>query len=123
MEGGEIFVPKIPSMRLVDLAKAIGPECKHVEVGIRPGEKLHEVMVPADEARSCLEFDDYYALLPLQLGVDLAAYQLRKGGTPCPDGFSYSSDTNTRWLTRAELRSMIGLVDSAYDHAEDGLAA
>ncbi len=123
MEGGEIFVPKIPSMRLVDLAKAIGPECKHVEVGIRPGEKLHEVMVPADEARSCLEFDDYYALLPLQLGVDLPAYQLRKGGTPCPDGFSYSSDTNTRWLSRAELRSMIGLVDAQYDHAEDGLAA
>ena len=123
MEGGEIFVPKIPSMRLVDLAKAIAPECKHVEVGIRPGEKLHEVMIPADESRNCLEFDDYYALLPLQLGVDLNAYQLRKGGKPCPDGFSYSSDTNTHWLTRNELRTMIGLVESDLDHVEDGLAA
>jgi UDP-N-acetylglucosamine 4,6-dehydratase len=123
MEGGEIFVPKIPSMRLVDLAKAIGPECKHVEVGIRPGEKLHEVMIPADEARNCLEFDDYFALLPLQLGMELNAYQLRQGGKPCPDGFSYSSDTNTLWLSRAELRSMIGLVDSEIDVADNGIAA
>ncbi len=100
MDGGEIFVPKIPSMRLVDLAKALAPECKLTEVGIRPGEKLHEIMVPADEARNCLEFEDYYAMLPLQLGVDLSAYQMRHGGTLCPDGFSYSSDTNTHWLAR-----------------------
>jgi UDP-N-acetylglucosamine 4,6-dehydratase len=119
MEGGEIFVPKIPSMRLTDLAKAIAPECKLVPVGIRPGEKLHEVMISADDSRSCVEFDDYFAILPVQLGMDIQDYRSRRGGRPCPDGFCYSSDSNTRWLTRAELRSMVGL---AADHGTYGEA-
>jgi UDP-N-acetylglucosamine 4,6-dehydratase len=118
MDGGEIFVPKIPSMRVTDLAKAIGPECKLVNVGIRPGEKLHEVMVPVDEARNCLEFDDYFVILPVQLGMDIRSYQEKHGGQLLPDNFCYSSDTNSQWLTRAELRSMIGLVETE-THLED----
>jgi UDP-N-acetylglucosamine 4,6-dehydratase/5-epimerase len=109
MEGGEIFVPKIPSMRITDLAKAIAPECKLTSVGIRPGEKLHEVMIPGDDARNCLEFDEYFAILPVQLGIDFDAWHARRGGQLCPEGFCYSSDNNTHWLTRAELRSMVGL--------------
>lgn len=109
MEGGEVFVPKIPSMRIVDLARAIGPACQLDLIGIRPGEKLHEVMIPEDEARNSLEFDDFYAILPVQLGVSPADYRRRHGGRTCPDGFCYSSDRNTHWLSVAELRSLVGL--------------
>jgi UDP-N-acetylglucosamine 4,6-dehydratase len=123
MEGGEIFVPKIPSMRIVDLAKAIAPECKLVPAGIRPGEKLHEVMIPADEARNCLEFDDHFAILPVQLGLDPLEYQKHRGGKFCPDGFCYSSDNNTQWLSRAELRSIIGLTEAGPCTNPDAMAA
>jgi UDP-N-acetylglucosamine 4,6-dehydratase len=109
MEGGEVFVPKIPSIRIVDLARAIGPNCQLDAIGIRPGEKLHEVMIPEDEARNSLEFDDFYAILPVQLGVAPADYQRRHGGRNCADGFCYSSDRNTHWLSVAELRSLVGL--------------
>jgi UDP-N-acetylglucosamine 4,6-dehydratase len=109
MEGGEIFVPKIPSMKIIDLAKAIAPECKLEIVGIRPGEKLHEVMVPEDDARNTLEYEDYFAILPAYHEWDPKAYQGKNGGRPCPDGFRYSSDTNTWWLSADELRQMIGL--------------
>lgn len=107
MEGGELFVPKIPSMNIIDLARAIAPECQLDLVGIRPGEKLHEVMIPEDEARNCTEFDDYFTILPGHFGVDSAAYQERHDGRPCPEGFRYSSDCNTHWLSTAELRAMI----------------
>jgi len=123
MEGGEIFVPKIPSMRLVDLAKALAPECKLVEIGIRPGEKLHEVMISADDARNCLEFDDYYAILPVQLGMCPKAYQARKGGRFCSEGYCYSSDTNTWWLSPAELRTMLGLNEEDTLQEKDRKAA
>jgi UDP-N-acetylglucosamine 4,6-dehydratase len=109
MGGGEIFVPKIPSMRIVDLARAIGVKCQFDVVGIRPGEKLHEVMITPDDARNCLEFDDHYAILPNQAGPDRGASAARNGGTPCPEGFCYSSDTNPRWLSVWELRSMLGM--------------
>lgn len=112
MEGGEIFVPKIPSMKVVDLARTIAPECKVQVVGIRPGEKLHEVMVPEDDARNTLEYDDYYAILPTFRDWDKQKYMSENGGKPCPEGFRYSSDTNTRWLSVEELRSMIGLSDT-----------
>jgi len=108
MEGGEIFVPKIPSMRIVDLAKGIAPDCRLEIVGIRPGEKLHEVMVPEDDARNTLEYDDYFAILPPYHEWDSNAYKDRLGGRPCPDGFKYSSDTNTWWLTADELQQIIG---------------
>jgi UDP-N-acetylglucosamine 4,6-dehydratase len=103
MCGGEVFVPKIPSMRVVDLARAVGPECKTTIVGIRPGEKLHEVLVPEDDARNTLEFEDRYVIFPAHAGWNVAAYPYRSAGRPCADGFHYSSDTNTRWLSVEEL--------------------
>ena len=106
MQGGEIFVPKIPSMLLVELAKAIAPECPIKIVGIRPGEKLHEVMVPVDDARNSLEFDEYYTILPAFHDWNTDTYHRDNGGTRCPDGFSYGSDTNTWWLTIDEMREL-----------------
>lgn len=111
MHGGELFVPKIPSMKMTDLARAIGPECQTKIVGIRPGEKLHEVMVPEDDARHALEYDEYFAILPTFHDWDSKAYMDQNGGKLCPEGFRYSSDTNTRWLTVEELRSMAGLTE------------
>ncbi len=104
MRGGEIFVPKIPSMKLVDLAEAVAPECERKVVGIRAGEKLHEVMVPEDDARRTLEFDSYYAILP-SLDPDVAARH--PGGRPCSEGFRYGSDNNTAWLSVDGLRAML----------------
>jgi len=111
MRGGEIFVPKIPSMRVIDLARAIAPECEINIVGIRPGEKLHEVMVPEDDAHHTLEYDDHFAILPIFHEWSAEAHIAENGGKICPDGFRYSSDTNTRWLTMEELRTMAGLTE------------
>jgi UDP-N-acetylglucosamine 4,6-dehydratase len=111
MRGGEVFVPKIPSMRVTDLARAVAPECQIKIVGIRPGEKLHEVMVPEDDAHHTLEYDDHFAILPTFHEWSVEAYSAENGGKLCPDGFRYSSDTNTRWLTTEELRTMAGLTE------------
>lgn len=108
MHGGEIFVPKIPSMRIVDLAAAVAPECRLETVGIRPGEKLHEVMVAEDDARNTVEFPDHFVIQPV---FSWWAPENCNGGKPCPAGFKYSSDTNTWWLTPAEIRAMVGLKD------------
>jgi len=108
MEGGEIFVPKIPSMNIMDLARAISPECKTQIIGIRPGEKLHEVMIPEDDARNTIEFDTYYTILPAFHDWTKNSAAGGNGGRRCPIGFKYSSDTNSQWLTSPELRSMIG---------------
>lgn len=103
MQGGEIFVPKIPSMSIIDLAKAIGPECEIDIVGIRPGEKLHEVMITHDDARHSVEFDDYYVITP-----EFAWWGNKmKGGQPLSETFEFSSETNTDWLTVDELKKMI----------------
>lgn len=104
MQGGEIFIPKIPSMKVVDLAEAICPECEIEFIGIRPGEKLHEVMITEDDARQTLEFDDYYVIQP-----EFVWWNKEKmvGGKPLPEGFRYSSDTNTDWLTIDQLRRLI----------------
>ena len=110
MRGGEVFVPKIPSMRVTDLARAIAPECETRNVGIRPGEKLHEIMISEDDARHTVEHDDYYAILPVIHSWDEHAYIAENGGKPCADGFCYSSDKNTRWLSVEELRTMAGIV-------------
>jgi UDP-N-acetylglucosamine 4,6-dehydratase/5-epimerase len=104
MHGGEIFVPKIPSMNIMDLASAIAPECKTEVVGIRPGEKLHEVMVPEDDARNSVELDDRYVILP-SFGLDVSAAYA--SATRPPDNFRYGSDTNTKWLTTRELTEMV----------------
>lgn len=104
MHGGELFVPKIPSMNVIDLAKAIGPECKIEIVGIRPGEKLHEAMITEDDARHTIEFDDYYVIQPEfnWWSVDYA-----KGGKTLPDDFNYISNHNEDWLTVEELRELV----------------
>ena len=104
MHGGEIFVPKIPSMNIMDLAEVIAPECKVELVGIRPGEKLHEVMVPEDDARATVELDDRFVIQPSFQWWDASRYS---EGKPCADGFRYGSDTNDKWLTRDELKRMV----------------
>ena len=103
MHGGELYVPKIPSMRVVDLAKAMAPDATLRVVGIRPGEKLHEEMISVSDARSTLDVGDRYVIQP-----ELDFWPKAKlDGTPMPDGFSYASDTNDQWLTVDELRTMV----------------
>lgn len=107
MSGGEIFVPKIPSMKLIDLARVIGPDCELEIVGRRPGEKLHELMVGEDDAHNTLEYDNYYAIHPTVRVWNREQPAATNGGRQCPEGFRYSSETNERWLTVAELEQMI----------------
>jgi UDP-N-acetylglucosamine 4,6-dehydratase len=105
VHGGEVFVPKIPSMRIVDLAEAVAPGCELEYVGIRPGEKLHEVLVSRDESRYTVELEDMYVIQPVHPWWRAPVYG---EGKPLPDGFKYSSDGNTRWLSVEDLRAMIG---------------
>lgn len=107
MHGGEIFVPKIPSMNIMDLAKAIAPECKTEIVGIRPGEKLHEAMIMEDDARHTLEYPTYYVISP-----ELPWWNKENNGEgkPLPEGFAYTSDNNTEWLTIEQLIEMVEIV-------------
>ena len=110
MQGGEIFIPKIPSMKIVDLAKALAPKLAVEIVGIRPGEKLHEVMIPRDDSHLVFEFEDFYILEPsisFQTPIDYARTRLGEVGQRVKDGFEYSSETNTQWLNTQELLRMI----------------
>ncbi|PID02609.1 UDP-N-acetylglucosamine 4,6-dehydratase (inverting) [Sporosarcina sp. P2] len=103
MHGGEIFVPKIPSMNIMDLAKAIGPNCAIEIVGIRPGEKLHEVMVTQDDARHTIEYNEYYVITP-----EFAWWGDKLKDEPrLRESFEYSSETNTQWLSVKELEQMV----------------
>lgn len=109
MQGGEIFIPKIPSMRITDLAKAIAPKLPMKIIGIRPGEKLHEVMCPADLYYETLEFDDHFVIMPstrFNENIDYAVNAIGEKGKPVPDGFEYNSGTNPHFLTVEELREM-----------------
>ena len=109
MQGGEIFVPKIPSMRILDLAEAIAPGVPTKIIGIRPGEKLHEVMCPSDMFYETLEFKDHFVIKPsIEFGknIDYTKNRLGEEGHPVPDGFEYSSGTNDVFLTVEELREM-----------------
>lgn len=108
MQGGEIFIPKIPSMRITDLAEAIAPGVPIKVIGIRPGEKLHEVMCPADLYYETLEFDDHFVIMPSTpvYGVDYRHNGLGEEGKPVPDSFSYDSGSNSHFLTVDELREM-----------------
>ena len=104
MKGGEIFIPKIPSMKMKDLAKALCPKCKFKEIGIRAGEKLHEVMITSDDR--VVEFDDHYVIKPtIQFtGIsDFSTNLLGEKGREIPIGFEYNSGNNTEWLTKKEL--------------------
>jgi len=105
MVGGELFVPKIPSMKIKDLAKAVCSVCKTKIIGIRPGEKLHEVMIPKDDARNALEFSDYYVIRPTFRYFGRRFNE--EGGTPVPEDFEFNSGTNPWFLTVEEMRKMI----------------
>ena len=106
MRGGEVFVPKIPSMRIVDVARCLAPGKPIEVIGIRPGEKLHEVMVPADEARATLDHGDRYIVLPTFMASPDAVYRAA-GATPVKNDFSYASDSNEEWLSGDELTEMV----------------
>ena len=106
MSGGEIFVPKIPSMKIVDLATAMAPDCKHEMVGIRPGEKLHETLITEDDGRHTLEFEDRYIIEP-EFKWWINERHLKNGGKAVPEGFRYSSNTNDCWLTAPELQQLL----------------
>ncbi|MGE7914514.1 UDP-N-acetylglucosamine 4,6-dehydratase (inverting) [Lysinibacillus xylanilyticus] len=108
MYGGEIFVPKIPSMNIMDLAKAIAPDCKYEIIGIRPGEKLHEAMILEDDARHTVEFDTYYVIQP---EFPWWSNSFAEGGKKLPDGFSYTSDKNKDWLDKNELLKVLGYLE------------
>ncbi len=103
MTGGEVFVPKIPSMRIPDLAEAIGPDLEHRVVGIRPGEKLHEVMIPRDESVNTIELPDRYIVEPALAFWSREPY-MQSGATSVVDRFEYSSETNKEWLDVDDLR-------------------
>lgn len=113
MRGGEVFVPKIPSMRVTDLATAIAPNCKQEITGIRPGEKLHEVMIPADESRNTIEFDDFFVIQPNfhMWSIDDSPTFGGQTGIPVADGFAYTSDGNTQWLSPDDLNSALSSED------------
>jgi len=108
-EGGEIFVPKIPSYRITDLAQAIGPECEHLIVGIRPGEKVHEEMITAGDSYNAVDLGQYFAVLPMAGTLKPVEYCGRNGGTAVQPGFAYHSGRNTEFLTVEQLRELIRL--------------
>lgn len=110
MQGGEIFVPKIPSMYMTELANAMAPNLPHKIVGIRPGEKLHEVMCPADDFHHTLEFDDHYVIMPsIQFAheCDFTVNKLGERGLPVNQGFEYNSGSNTEWLSKSDFLEMV----------------
>ncbi len=116
MHGGEVFVPKIPSMSVKDLGAAIAPECEIVYSGIRPGEKLHEVLVSEDEARSSVELDDMFVVQPT--GTLWFGKEWEKIGKKLPDGFRYASNTNTEWLDLDGVKKMIRPFQEAYEQGK-----
>jgi len=110
MQGGEIFIPKIPSMHIVDLANTIAPNLPIKIIGIRPGEKLHEVMVPRDDSHLTLEFDDHFVIEPtiqFTSRVNFETNALGESGKRVEVGFEYSSEKNDKWLNKDELLEMI----------------
>jgi UDP-N-acetylglucosamine 4,6-dehydratase len=110
MQGGEIFVPKIPSMKLIDLARGMAPHLGIEIIGIRPGEKLHEIMVPKDDSHLTLEFHDHFVIQPtIQFSQKRTFVRnaLGETGTPVEQGFEYNSQTNTQWLDAKSLMKMI----------------
>ncbi len=104
MVGGEVFIPKIPSMKIADLARAIAPDCKLKQIGIRPGEKLHESLITEDESRHALRFKDCFVIMPERPWWESRKWEK---GEKLPDRFKYSSDSNEDWLSGKELHNMI----------------
>jgi UDP-N-acetylglucosamine 4,6-dehydratase len=113
MHGGEVFVPKIPSMRIIDLARTVAPNAEIRVIGIRPGEKLHEVLIHEDEARSSVELEDMYVVQP---ATELwFGHEWQQRGRVLPSGFRYSSDTNPQWLTAEQISRMIASFENGGD--------
>jgi len=104
MHGGEVFVPKIPSMNIMDLVKAVAPDCQVENIGIRPGEKLHEILISEDEVRQVLELDDMFVIKPAHPWWQVGNWVK---GRPLPDGFRFASNSNSQWLTVNELKHMV----------------
>ena len=113
MLGGEIFVPKIPSVKVTQLAEVVAPDCEQKIIGVRPGEKLHETMVPVDDARLTIEFDGYYVIQPTHSYWNPKNFVDGRQGTYCEDDFHYSSDNNTWWLTNDELADLVHDVETS----------
>lgn len=113
MVGGEMFVPKIPSMKMTDLARAMGPDCEIRMIGMRPGEKLHECMISEEDARHTFEFDDHYVIEP-HYWSHTDRIKLN-GAKRCPDGFCYTSDNNRQWVTGSQLAEMIKPFESGQE--------
>ncbi len=111
--GGEIFVPKIPSMKITDLATAIAPECEQEIVGIRPGEKINEVLIGEDDARNSLEFEKFYVIRPFGAKGKVTTYGGAEGKL-CPEGFKYTSDSNEQWLSVEDLRQLVERIADDY---------
>jgi len=115
-KGGEIFVPRIPSMKITELASAIAPQCTLENVGIRPGEKLHEALISEDEARNTVVFGDCFIVQGDPLARQfLISGKEGFGGKSCDSGFKYTSDTNTEWLTVEKLREMVDAISGDYE--------
>ncbi|MBU0510611.1 MAG: UDP-N-acetylglucosamine 4,6-dehydratase (inverting) [Chloroflexi bacterium] len=112
MQGGEVFVPKIPSMKVVDLARTIAPDAVIQFIGIRPGEKLHEMLISRDESRSTIELHDMFVVQPVEAFWFGGEWQ--KMGQPVPDGFRYSSAENHEWLNIDEIKAIIAPFEEAY---------
>ena len=106
-QGGEIFVPKIPSYRITDIAKAIGPDCEHPIIGIRPGEKIHEEMITGSDSFNTVDLGKYFAILPSAGQHSVESYCAAQGGQPVPLGYAYDSGSNTDFLTVEQLRKLI----------------
>lgn len=110
MQGGEVFVPKIPSMKMIDFAKALAPDLDVDIIGIRPGEKLHETMCPEDDSHLTLEFNDHFVIQPtiqFNYNVDFSTNAIGEKGEPVEQGFAYSSGTNEEWLDAKGLMAMV----------------
>lgn len=112
-KGGEIFVPKIPSMKITDLAKAVAPECSHEIVGIRPGEKVHESLIGEDEGRNAIEYKECYVVRQNQFHGETIRH-IDNGGRLCPEGFTYTSDNNPDTLSIEKLRRILEQISDDY---------
>ncbi|HIE59001.1 MAG TPA: UDP-N-acetylglucosamine 4,6-dehydratase (inverting) [Persephonella sp.] len=112
-KGGEIYVSKIPSFKITDLAKAICPECKLKEIGIREGEKLHEVMITEEDSRTTYEYEDHYIIYPNFDWWNIKEH-FKDGGKKVKEGFRYSSDINDKWLSANQLKQLLNKIDIVY---------
>lgn len=110
MQGGEVFVPKIPSMKIVDIARVIAPDAELDAIGIRPGEKLHEVLIHQDEARATIELEDMFVVQPSEALWFGHAWQ--DIGKPLPEGYRYASDSNSEWLTLDQIKEIVAPIEA-----------